>query len=111
MPFYEPSERKSLQPFGADGPSLKTFWGDNIMVSVIEMAPGSIVPPHSHPQEQAGYVLEGELEFILEGKRTQVGPGSVFFIPGDVEHSVVVTGPGTAKVVDIFGPPRDDYKY
>ena len=111
MPFYNPLERKPLQPFGADGPSLKTFWGDNVMISLVEMVPGSVVPLHSHPQEQAGYVLEGELEFTIEGEKTQVGPGGVFFIPGDVAHSVVVTGPGTARVVDIFSPLRDDYKY
>ena len=111
MPFYNPLERKPLQPFGSNGPSLKTFWGDNIMVSLVEMTPGSVVPPHSHPQEQAGYVLEGELEFTMEGEKTRVGPGGVFFIPGDMEHAVVVTSLGTAKVVDIFSPLRDDYKY
>ena len=81
------------------------------MISLVEMAPGSVVPPHSHPQEQAGYVLEGELEFTMQGESTKVGPGGVFFIPGDVEHTVVVTSPCTAKAVDIFNPVREDYKY
>ncbi len=111
MPFFDPSERESLQPFGIDGPSLKTFWGENIMVSLVEMAPGSMAPLHSHSQEQAGYVLEGELEFAMEGKETKVGPGGVFFIPGGVEHAVTVTSTCTAKVVDIFSPLRDDYIY
>lgn len=111
MPFYDPSERQALRPFGAAGPALKTFWGDNIMISLVEMTPGSVVPPHRHPQEQAGYVLAGELEFTIAGEKTQVGPGGVFFIPGDTEHAVVVTSPDTARVVDIFSPLRDDYKY
>ncbi len=111
MPFFNPSEREPLQPFGTDGPSLRTFWGENIMVSLVEMAPGSAAPLHSHPQEQAGYVLEGELEFAMEGKKTKVGPGGVFFIPGGVEHAVTVTSPCAAMAVDIFSPIRDDYIY
>ncbi len=81
------------------------------MVSLVEMVPGSVVPAHSHPQEQAGYVLEGELEFAIAGEKTRVGPGGIFFIPGNVEHAVVVTSPDTARVVDIFSPVRDDYQY
>lgn len=111
MPFFAPSQREPLQPFGPDGPNLKTFWGDNIMISLVEMIPGSVVPPHSHPEEQAGYVLSGELEFTLQGKKEIVGKGGVFFVPGGVEHSVVVTSKETANVVDIFSPVREDYKY
>lgn len=111
MPFYIPAERDALAPFGAEGPSLKTFWGDNIMISLVEMDSGQVVPPHSHPEEQAGYVVEGTLEFTMEGATRQVGPGEIFFIPGGVEHAVTVASPGPAKVVDIFSPVRDDYKY
>lgn len=111
MPFFNPSDRKAIQPFGHEGPSLKTFWGENIMISLVELVPGSVVPPHSHPEEQAGYVLEGELEFTMGGESTRVGPGEIFFIPGNVEHAVVVSSSGIAKVVDIFNPVREDYKY
>ncbi len=47
----------------------------------------------------------------MQGETTTVGPGGVFFIPGNVEHSVVVKGTETARVVDIFSPIREDYKY
>lgn len=111
MPFFTPAERKELRPFGAAGPALKTFWGDNIMISLVEMEPGSVVPAHSHSQEQAGYVIEGELEFTLDGATRTVGPGEIFFIPGHAEHAVTVSSAQAAKVVDIFSPARDDYKY
>ena len=111
MPYFKPSERDALTPFGLEGPSLKTFWGDNIMISLVELRPGSVVPPHSHPEEQAGYVIEGALEFTMNGQTRMVGPGEIFFIPGGVEHAVTVASAETAKVVDIFSPVRDDYKY
>ncbi len=111
MPHFLPSERKALTPFGPEGPSLKTFWGDNIMISLVELDPGSVVPLHSHPEEQAGYVIAGTLTFTIDGETHQVGPGEVFFVPGGVEHEVTVSSPGPAKVVDIFSPVRNDYKY
>lgn len=111
MPFFDSDSRLALQPFGDQGPALRTFWGDDIMISLVEMQAGSVVPVHSHPEEQAGYVVSGTLEFTMQGETTTVGPGGVFFIPGNVEHSVVVKGTETARVVDIFSPIREDYKY
>ncbi len=111
MPYFIPAEREALTPFGPDGPSLKTFWGENIMISLVDLEPGSVVPPHSHPEEQAGYVIEGILKFQMEGETRKVGPGEIFVIPGGVEHAVTVSSPGRAKVVDIFSPVREDYKY
>ena len=47
------------------------MWGDKIMMNIVELAPGSEVPLHSHPNEQAGIVLEGEFEFTIgEEKKT-----------------------------------------
>ncbi len=111
MPYFKPSERDALQPFGPEGPSLKTFWGDNIMISLVELRPGAVVPPHSHPEEQAGYVIEGTLEFTMHGQTRTVGPGEIFFVPRGVEHAVTVSGADTARVVDIFSPVRNEYKY
>lgn len=111
MPFFDSDKRPALKPFGDHGPSLRTFWGDDIMISLVEMEAGSVVPAHSHPEEQAGYVVAGTLEFTMQGETTTVGPGGVFFIPGGVEHSVVVKGAESARVVDIFSPVREDYKY
>ena len=97
MPFFNSDDRPALQPFGDQGPALRTFWGDDIMISLVDI--------------QAGYVVAGTLEFTMQGETTTVGPGGVFFIPGNVEHSVVVKGTESARVVDIFSPIRDDYKY
>ena len=111
MPFFDSDNRPALTPFGDQGPALRTFWGDDIMISLVDMQAGAVVPVHSHPEEQAGYVVSGTLEFTMQGETTTVGPGGVFFIPGNVEHSVVVKGTEAARGVDIFSPIRDDYKY
>ena len=82
--------------------------GENIMLSFLEMEQDSEVPPHSHPHEQAGLLLEGKLRFTIGGEEKLMQAGDAFIIPPNVMHEgVVVEGP--AKVLDIFSPLREDY--
>ena len=67
--FYNPNNLKSK--ILSEGVVLKPMWGDKIMMNIVELEPGSEVPLHSHPNEQAGIVLEGEFEFTIgEEKKT-----------------------------------------
>ena len=70
----------------APGVKLKTMWGDKIMMSLVELDPGSEVPLHSHPNEQAGMVLEGEFEFTIGTEFKKVKEGEYYIIPGGIEH-------------------------
>jgi quercetin dioxygenase-like cupin family protein len=79
------------------------------MLSLVEINPGSVVPMHSHPHEQAGIVVEGEFEFIIGGEKRRVKPGDMYIIPGGVPHSAIGLDK-KALVLDIFSPPREDYQ-
>ncbi len=92
-----------------DGVGAQTFWGEKMMLSRVELAAGSEVPPHSHPHEQAGVVLDGELEFTIGGETRTVRAGEMYIIPGNVEHSVrAIDAPAVA--LDVFSPVREEYK-
>jgi quercetin dioxygenase-like cupin family protein len=93
----------------AEGIQLKTLWGKNIMMSLVEMDANSVVPKHSHPHEQAGIVLEGEFEFTIGSESKVIGKGEFYIIPGNIEHKVIV-GNEPAVALDIFSPPREEYK-
>ena len=105
--FYtaDDANQRELTP----GVKLKTMWGDKIMMSLVELDPGSEVPLHSHPNEQAGMVLEGEFEFTIGTESKKVKKGEYYIIPGGIEHRVVA-GSQPARALDIFSPPREDYK-
>jgi len=68
------------------------------MVQVrVDLAPGVTFPPHSHPGEEVVYVIEGVLEYRLEGKPpVKVKAGEVLFIPAGVVHGVTNVGSGNA---------------
>jgi quercetin dioxygenase-like cupin family protein len=65
--------------------------GDRMMVAMMRMAAGTGAEPHSHPNEQWIYILEGTFEMDVGGKKVTAGSGSVLYIPSNVVHSGRVT--------------------
>lgn len=59
------------------------------MVQVrVDIAPGVLAAKHNHPGEEIIYVLEGELQYQLEGKPpVTLKAGEVLFIPAGVPHT------------------------
>ncbi len=92
-----------------EGLSTRIFPGDQAMLSVVRIAPHSKGTLHSHPQEQWGVLLEGELVRIQGGEEVAMKAGDFWRTPGGVEHSVR-TGDAGAVVLDVFAPPRDEYR-
>ena len=93
----------------ADGITTRIFSGDNVMLSLVTLEAGSIVPEHHHPEEQWGYLLEGELTLIQKDEEIQIKKGDFWQTPSNTPHAFR-TGPMGAKTIDIFSPPREDYK-
>ncbi len=108
MYYHDPKER--LEKELAPGVRTRTFWGANMLLSLVEIDTGCEVPRHTHPHEQGGMVTEGELEMDVGGELKVLGPGEVYIIPGGVEHWVKA-GNATTKVLDIFSPVREEFKY
>jgi quercetin dioxygenase-like cupin family protein len=90
------------------GVEIRTTAGKNLMLSVVRLEPHSVVEEHSHPHEQMGILLEGQLEFTIGGVTQLLGPGDIWRIPGGVIHSVRALN-GPARALDVFCPIREDY--
>jgi|TARA_Y100000310_G_scaffold339290_1_gene431550 quercetin dioxygenase-like cupin family protein len=103
---YDPKDMASREL--APGVNLRTMSGEKMMLSVVEISANAVMPPHSHPHEQAGMVLEGEFEFTIGEETSTVKKGDVYIIPGGVEHSLRANGE-PSLALDIFSPPREDY--
>jgi quercetin dioxygenase-like cupin family protein len=90
------------------GCRLRTPYGQNIMLSYLEMDAGAEVPLHHHPHEQAGMLLKGRMELTIGDETRVVEAGSMFIIPPNTPHRAVAAG-GPALVLDVFSPVREDY--
>jgi quercetin dioxygenase-like cupin family protein len=53
--------------------------------------------PHSHPEDEFFFVLEGKVEFFLNGKTMIVGPYSSLYCPPNIEHGIRNVGDTEAK--------------
>ena len=63
----------------------------------VDFAPGAVAPEHSHPGEEIAYVIEGSLEYRLEGKPpVTLKAGEALFIPAGAIHSAKNVGGGNA---------------
>jgi quercetin dioxygenase-like cupin family protein len=82
--------------------------GDKLMLSLVELEPHAVVEMHSHPHEQLGMLLDGELIFTIGDEQQQLKPGDMWRIPGGVAHRVVA-GSSKARALDVFHPIREDY--
>jgi len=64
----------------------------------IDFAPGAAFGMHTHPGEEVIYVLEGTLEYEVEGKPAKVlKAGDVLFIPAGVKHAAKNVGKTEGK--------------
>lgn len=93
----------------ADGITTRIFPGEQAMLSVVRLEPNAEGRIHSHPQEQWGVMLEGTATRIQDGKEYPVGRGDFWCTPGGAEHGVRA-GPEGAVILDVFAPPRDEYR-
>lgn len=69
------------------------------------IAPGDGPPLHVHAEEdEAWYVLEGDLSFRLGSELREAPAGSFVLVPRGVAHCFQNRGPGPARILVIFTP-------
>lgn len=91
------------------GVTMYAMESEKMTLSLVEMEPHAVIPEHSHPHEQIGYMVEGEAEFVIQGQSTWVRAGEMWRLPGGVPHKVVV-GDRPMRAVDVFYPVREDMR-
>ena len=92
-----------------DGIVGRTIEGERITFSLVELDPDTVVPEHSHDNEQVGMLVSGSLTFTVGDETQELGPGGTWCITANVPHSVA-TGPGGAVVIEVFAPAREDWR-
>ena len=84
--------------------------GELMTVARIYFEDGSVVPMHSHHNEQVTQVLKGTMRFVFgddRAKSVDIGPGGVVVIPAHVPHEARCMG--DVEEMDMWAPRRDDW--
>src|SRR5215475_988849 len=67
--------------------------GREVIQARVDIDPGVAFPKHRHPGEEIIYVLQGTIEYQLEGRPpVTLKAGDVFFVPIGVVHSAKNVG-------------------
>lgn len=67
-------------------------------------APGAGSPPHTQRDEEAFLVIEGQFEFMLDGKTRLCGPGDFVHVAPHTPHAFRNPGDSPAKMLIINLP-------
>ena len=88
----------------------RVITGERMMLAHVYLKKGSVVPRHSHENEQLTYILEGALRFKIGPEGSEVivvRAGEVLVIPSNVPHEAEALE--DTLDVDVFNPPRQDW--
>jgi quercetin dioxygenase-like cupin family protein len=57
---------------------------------------------HQHPQDQITQVLEGTIDFVVDGTAARLSAGQLATLPGGTPHSATVPSDGPAASLNVF---------
>lgn len=73
----------------------------------VDIDPGRIAPNHRHPGEEIIYVIEGTIEYTLDGRPPMtLKAGDVLFVPTGVVHSARNVGTIRAAELGTYIVPK-----
>jgi quercetin dioxygenase-like cupin family protein len=76
--------------------------GGKLTLEEFTIPAGMGPPPHIHDQDEVVYILEGTARYHLDGQVTELGPGSVVFIPKGTAETFEPTT--TLRMLAIYMP-------
>jgi quercetin dioxygenase-like cupin family protein len=82
-------------------------YGDNSLMAEFLLEKDTTLPLHSHPHEQIGYLVKGQIRLTIGKEVHLVMPGDSWCITGDVLHCAEAIEESVA--VEVFAPVREDY--
>jgi quercetin dioxygenase-like cupin family protein len=82
-------------------------YGKKTLMTEFLLKKGSILPQHSHPHEQTGYLVKGRIRLSIGSEDYDVKQGDSWCISSGVEHGAEIVEDAIA--IEVFSPVREDY--
>ena len=107
--FNQDSKNQGIVRQLTTGISARIFVGDKSTLSIVHVEPHTEGKLHNHPEEQWGFLLEGECIRIQNGKGVSVRKGDFWHTPSNVQHGIR-SEEQAAVVLEFFSPSRPEYR-
>jgi unsaturated pyranuronate lyase len=82
--------------------------GNSMMICEFTFEADVVIPLHTHPHEQVGYLVDGHVEMTIGEERIELHKGDSYWAPSNVPHGAHTLQPSV--IIDTFCPPREDYR-
>lgn len=82
-------------------------YNEKLLLAEHRMDKGFVGSAHSHPHDQAVYIVSGLVRVSAGGRTFEAGAGESFVVRGGVTHQVTAIEPSI--VLDVFTPCREDF--
>lgn len=105
--MFVKSSNEGYRPALAGIEQKTLVYGDKSLMVEFRLQKGAVLPLHSHPHEQTGYLVKGQIRMTIGADIHDVLPGDSWCIPGDVRHGAEIVEESVA--VEVFAPLREDY--
>jgi quercetin dioxygenase-like cupin family protein len=90
------------------GVRLKTLvFGARTLMTEFVLTKDSVLPQHSHPYEQTGYLVKGHILLKVGEAQHDTRPGDSWCIPAGAVHGATIVEDSVA--IEVFSPVREDY--
>jgi quercetin dioxygenase-like cupin family protein len=99
--------KKGYRPALAGIEQKTLVYGDKTLMVEFRLQKDASLPMHTHPHEQAGYLVKGRIRLTIGADVHEVSPGDSWCIPGGVLHGAEIIEESVA--VEVFSPVREDY--
>jgi quercetin dioxygenase-like cupin family protein len=102
--------KRSAENYDDPLPGIKRktlVFGEKTLMTEFVLAARSVLPKHSHPHEQTGYLVKGSLRFFGDEGETIVTPGCSWSFKGGVIHGAYALEGSVA--IEVFSPVRQEY--
>ena len=90
------------------GIRIKTLChGKSMLMTEFLLQEDAILPEHSHPYEQTGYLVKGKIRLFMGDSVRNLVPGDSWNIARDLKHRAEILEDSVA--IEVFSPVREDY--
>lgn len=90
------------------GIEIKTLvYGQHTLLARFHLKKGALLPLHSHPHEQTGFLVSGKMKFFIGHEEFFAEPGDSWCVGGGLEHRAEILE--DSVVIEVFSPVREDY--
>ncbi|BDB28975.1 cupin [Cupriavidus sp. TA19] len=77
--------------------------GREAVVARVEVAPGAYAGRHTHPGDEISYVMDGEVQLLVDGQSPRtIKAGESFVVPAGVVHDAHNSGSTATRLVGVY---------